>query len=194
MREIAFMWIAAIVGSLVGFVVGKYSARTKYLDPGVYGARPRQKAPGAASEPEETTPVLATMSAWDATRDDEQRQDAVRGKQSATKRTFAGPGGKSYVLDPPIIWTEEPIPQAERLPPADEAKIIREMWPETRGETFDAGVFGGPDSPENKRIVETMVRNLTAKPERPPIILPTIEEIRSEQERRRAGQGTAPAR
>lgn len=61
---------------------------------------------------------------------------------------------------------EHMLGPATRLPPADEAKIIGELWPETRGEEFRPGVFGGPDSPENKLIVEKMVSDLTAKPER----------------------------
>lgn len=126
MREIAFMWIAAIVGALVGYLAGRrrrLDASLDAFDRGADWAEERisvpwqlseeeaavivqaaRKVPGAASEPEETDPyrdahdaekefrrlyrtevagqegirpVLKAMSAWDATRDDEQRQGFV---------------------------------------------------------------------------------------------------------------------
>lgn len=96
MREIVFMWIAAIAGFVTGLVVGRSSkrnARDWANEPLPWPAsmierHVRKQAPGAASEPEEmfvpeTTasaravlqprPVQA-MSTWDATRDDEQRE------------------------------------------------------------------------------------------------------------------------
>lgn len=81
MREIVFMWIAAMASFVFGFVAGRRSRRVGPLRES-YGMK--HQAPGAASEPEETFTdgqgnryrhVEGLQAGWEATRDDEQRQD-----------------------------------------------------------------------------------------------------------------------
>lgn len=86
MREILFMWAAAIFGGLVGYIAGR--GRRRYHD-----EWPEDRVLGAGSEPAVTPSVLETMSRLETFRPD--YDDHERLNVGATPR---------YTDAPSKIW------------------------------------------------------------------------------------------